>query len=434
MKCRIQTVAVAVLILALGGAASVCAATWNNSQADGDINNAANWGGTIPSGTEGAVVGPTTPLAINQVFTNGTDNRAAYLVTGAAGLTIAAGGSFIYTGDGLLGSTGFGAGGASTITHTGGTLTQDGGGAGCLIGHNAVGTYNISGGNLNVVSNCPALQIDHSGGSDGSSLNISGTGRVDVGDGVDLVINAGGTLTVTGDGLLVWHNRTVDQALFAGSLSAQITQVGSNVHFTAPVTAPEPIGDGTVIGVDFGPAAPVGNYNQYNRTSGGTMGVGTVINTSGAVVSGISLTITAPTMWSNDDAADSTDLPGQPAFFDDTHLTDWIGEGTAGLDIDLTFSGLDDSLIYKLVIGSGFIKNDTSTDTDWTVGGQTNTSVHDVGASAYVTFSDLTTDGSGNLVITSDAAASGTPNLTVVSPLRLTASDPTRKGMVVVIK
>jgi len=60
--------------------------------------------------------------------------------------------------------------------------------------------------------------------------------------------------------------------------------------------------------------------------------------------------------------------------------------------------------------------------------------VHDVGASAYVTFSDLTTDGSGNLVITSDAAASGTPNLTVVSALRLTASDPTRKGMVVVIK
>ncbi len=250
MKCNIQTVAVAGLILALGGAASVRAATWNNSQADGDINNAANWGGTFPSDAtgEGAIVGAT-PLVINQVFNNGGDNRSQYLITGVGGMTVAAGGSFTYLGDGLLGSTAGGAGGgASTITHTGGTLTQDGGGAGCLIGHNAVGTYNISGGNLYVLPTlgCPSLTIRHSAGSDGSSLNISGTGQVDVEAGVALVVNAGGTLNVTGDGLLVWHDRTVaETAAFASRVNGQIIQVGSDVHFRATTwTGPTP---GTLI-------------------------------------------------------------------------------------------------------------------------------------------------------------------------------------------
>ena len=439
MTCRIQTALVAGLILALTGVASVRAATWNNSQADGDINNAANWGGTFPSDAtgEGAIVGAT-PLVINQVFSNGGDNRSQYLITGVGGMTVAAGGSFTYLGDGLLGSTVGGAGGgASTITHTGGTLTQDGGGAGCLIGHNRVGTYNISGGNLYVQGAAPTLTVDFNDSgpadpdADGSSLNISGTGRVDVETDVDLVVNAGGTLNVTGDGLLVWHDRTVGvDSPGAGTINALATQVGSDIHYMAF----PPITDGTVIGVDFGPTAPLGNYNQYDSTAGGTIPANSMVDTSGSVVGGVSLTVTAPAMWSNDDAADSTDLPGQPAFFDDTHLTDWIGEGTGGgADIDLTFSGLDDSLIYELVIGSGFTVGATDTDTDWTVDGQTKTSVHDVGASAYVTFSDLTTDGSGNLVITSDPGA-GSPNITVVSALRLTASAPAPKGTVIAIK
>ena len=46
-----------------------------------------------------------------------------------------------------------------TVTHTGGSLTQDGGGAGLLVGHNAVGTYNISGGNLLVTGSAPNLKI-----------------------------------------------------------------------------------------------------------------------------------------------------------------------------------------------------------------------------------------------------------------------------------
>lgn len=417
MKFRVQSVAVAGLILALTEVGFVSAATWDNSVGDNNINNAANWGGTFPNDAsgEGAVV-TATPLVINQAFNNGGDNRSEYLVAGTGGITIEAGGELTYFGDGLLGTTAFSAGGACTITHTGGTLTQDGGGAGCLIGHNSVGTYNISGGNLYVLPTAPTLTISHSGGSNGSSLNISGTGLVEVETGVNLVVNAGGTLNVTGGGLLIWHGRTVGvDSPGAGTILAQATQVGSDIHFTAlpPITV------GTVIGVDFGPTAPLGNYNQYSSTGGGTIAANTMFNTSGVLVPGVSLTVGGNVWFSNNDAADSADLPGQPAFFDDTHLTDWIGEANGGTDINLTFSGLDDSLLYKLVIGSGFIAGPTNTDTDWTVNGQTKTSVHDSGANAYVTFTGLKTDGSGSLMITSDPA--GDPNFTLVSALTLTA-------------
>jgi len=240
---------VAGLILALSGVASVRAADtiWNNTLADGDINNAANWSGGLPSqaGTIGATVS-TTPLVINQAFNNGGDNRSLYLIVNNS-LTIADGGSFTYFGDGLLAW-----GVAATITHTGGTLIQDGGGAGFLMGLNVVCTYNISGGNLYVQGTCKTLTVNYSGAS-GSSLNISGLGRVDVEAGVALVVNAGGTLNVTGAGLLVWHDRTLAETnAFTGTVNAKITQVGSDVHFTDPTpTTPavdSPIGATNVLG------------------------------------------------------------------------------------------------------------------------------------------------------------------------------------------
>jgi hypothetical protein len=108
-----------------------------------------------------------------------------------------------------------------------------------LIGHDAVGTYNISGGNLMVSG--ATLTIDYDGGSDGSSLNISGTGRVDVEAGVNLVVNAGGTLNVTGEGLLVWHDRTLTDPVYlalAGTVNANVAEVGSDLHFTASPGGP----------------------------------------------------------------------------------------------------------------------------------------------------------------------------------------------------
>ena len=231
--------ALGLLVAASNQAAASTA--WTNALADGNINNASNWASGLPSDAGGlGVVVTTTPLVINQVFNNGGDNRSEFLIAGSGGLTLAAGGSFTYFGDGLLGTTIAGAGGASTITHTGGTLTQDGGGAGFLIGHNAVGTYNISGGNVLVQGTAPNFTIDYNDSgaadpdADGSSLNISGSGQVDVETGVNLVINAGGTLDVSEGGLLVWHDRTLaETASFAGTVNATITQVGSDVHFTS---------------------------------------------------------------------------------------------------------------------------------------------------------------------------------------------------------
>lgn len=238
-------VALAIAVMATGASAST---VWNNSLADGDINNGANWSAGLPSDAAGrGVIVTSTPLTIDQVFANGGDDRSEFFISGSGGTTIAAGGDMTYLGDGLFGTTIASAGGATVVTHTGGTLTQDGGGAGLLVGHNAVGTYNISGGNLLVTGSAPTLTIDFDGtgaaAANGSSMTISGTGQVDVETGVGLVINSGGTLTVLDGGLLVWHDRLVSEAVFAGTVNAIIKQVGSDVHFVAiPTPAALPAG------------------------------------------------------------------------------------------------------------------------------------------------------------------------------------------------
>lgn len=72
--------------LILTSFASVDAALWTNTVGDGDINNAANWGGTFPSAAAGKGAGVNaTPLVIEQAFENGTDNIAGYFVTGGTG-------------------------------------------------------------------------------------------------------------------------------------------------------------------------------------------------------------------------------------------------------------------------------------------------------------------------------------------------------------
>lgn len=240
MKSTIRTIpslaALACLILVTGSnQAHSATTTWTNGLADGDINKAGNWSAGLPSdaANRGALV-TTTALVIDKAFNNAGDNRSEFLIIGSGGLSITTGASFTYLGDGLLGTTYLGAG-AGTITQTGGTLIQDGGGAGFLVGHSAVGTYNISGGNLYVQGVAPTLTINF--GASGSSLNISGSGIVDVGSATNLVVKSGGTLDVTGDGLLIWRNRTLDQAVFGGTVNASITQVGNDLHFTA---IPEP--------------------------------------------------------------------------------------------------------------------------------------------------------------------------------------------------
>ncbi|MFC5050441.1 PEP-CTERM sorting domain-containing protein [Rubritalea spongiae] len=88
-----------------------------------------------------------------------------------------------------------------------------------------------------------------------------------------------------------------------------------------------------------------------------------------------------------------------------------------GAHILLTFSGLDDSLAYDLT--GGYAGNNNFA-TNWVVDGQTEQ------ANNYASFTDLRTDGSGNLVIRLDQADPNpgidTANHIVVGTLTLTAA------------
>jgi hypothetical protein len=228
-----------------------------------------------------------------------------------------------------------------------------------------------------------------------------------------------GTIALAATGL---SSDTVYEYAFFATNTTLGTSVWSTVEF---FTTETPVA--WVVGVDFGgTVTPVNSFNEAQGSSG-TIPIGNVIDTNNAVVTGVSLSWSGG-LYPNNDSAGAADLPGQPSFFDDSNLTDWIVENASGYDIEVTFSGLDDSFTYELVIGSAFIVNATDTDTEWTADGQSGTSVHDSGPAAYVTLANLSTDGSGNLVITSEPA--GAANFTALSALRLTAygtlsNDPT---------
>jgi hypothetical protein len=261
---------------------AVVASTWTNVNSNDDWNDLLNWGagdftggvGVIPdqAGSVGVAVGAV-PLTISQSGLN----SLYMIVNNQVDIT---GGDLVYTGDGLWGS-GIGAAGggdpdpdvdppmlgSATINQTGGTLTQTGGGAGFLVGHNRSATYNISGGTVIVEAGAPGLIVDFAypevgSSSNPSELNISGNGVVDIW-GPRFALGPQGTLNITDDGLLIWRDHTlVDLAgtitydafpegangprpvLDPGSvLNARALQVGPDVFLVAvPDVIPEPAG------------------------------------------------------------------------------------------------------------------------------------------------------------------------------------------------
>jgi hypothetical protein len=244
------------LMLLLTFFSRATASTWLNTAADDDWNNTANWGGGDFTGGAGVVptqagnVGVavrTAPLTLNQ-----SGLTSLYMIVN--GPVNVLGGDLVYTGDGLWGSAIGGAAGGSgaVINQSGGTITQTGGGAGFLIGHNVGATYTMTGGSLIVQAGAPSLTIDwvHDGTvSAPSTLNIGGNAVVDVAS--EFLMGPQGTLNVTDDGLLIWRNRTL--ADLAGNsvigngprlnpsanFNARAIQVGQDVHF---VRVPEPAG------------------------------------------------------------------------------------------------------------------------------------------------------------------------------------------------
>lgn len=173
---------------------------------------------------------------------------------------------------------------------------------------------------------------------------------------------------------------------------------------------------GTEIGVDFGPTAPTNDFNEATGNVG-SISSGSLIDTSNVVLSGVGFS------WSSGGNSNDANSPsGEPAVFNDSNTTDWlitVNNTNNGL-ITLTFDGLfNGAATYDLLIGAGH--SNTNPDTTWTADGKSATTVSTSGATAYVTLTGLTTDGSGNLVITA-AGAGGRADISVVSALTLTVT------------
>lgn len=174
---------------------------------------------------------------------------------------------------------------------------------------------------------------------------------------------------------------------------------------------------GTEIGVDFGPTAPTNDFNQVNPdpASNGSLAAGTLIDTSNVTVDGVGFSWSSTSAWfNNNDAVDSG-----PTVFNTSNRTDWLGisSGDNPGIMTLTLSGLDDSLTYDLVIGAAFTGD--IADTSWEVDGQT-LLAEATSSNAYRSFTGLSTDGTGNLVMTGTGATNRL-DIATVSALHLTA-------------
>ena len=193
------------------------------------------------------------------------------------------------------------------------------------------------------------------------------------------------------------------------------------------VAEPVPF-DGEVIGIDFASPEPAfgddssatptagSNFNAFDiQTADGATAsfVGTLINLDGDSTSvGFSVTNNMGK------STGLTGIPGQPgpAPFDDATIgVDNYGGANVGnssradfgplsadANLVLTFSGLDDSLSYQVSGGYLHTSANDNFNTTWEIDGQSATTVNTSGAqdAGYITLSNLTTDGSGNLEIT----------------------------------
>ena len=187
---------------------------------------------------------------------------------------------------------------------------------------------------------------------------------------------------------------------------------------------------GDTIGIDFGSIAPTAtaNFNQFDAFNNNIdddasafIGIGTpsvpgatvldggagiaLITTGNSTVTNVTLTVTNNS-GQNTSRADVTNGSTGPAPFDDaTIFSDSIlsndqpntAELDDGANLVLTFSGLDDSLNYELT--GGLDGANANFDSTWDVDGQSFLSAPGADT-GYQTLSNLSTDGSGNLVIT----------------------------------
>ncbi|MGJ8656364.1 MAG: PQQ-dependent sugar dehydrogenase [Akkermansiaceae bacterium] len=172
---------------------------------------------------------------------------------------------------------------------------------------------------------------------------------------------------------------------------------------------------GQTIGIDFGGVAPVAgsDFNQYSDVDiadGATESFSGVLkNTDGGAVADVTFSVQNNT---GQDSARVTLVTGEEGYglMDDSSiysdciisnntsgnpLTSDTGNPLTNARLTLTFSGLDDSLAYNL--SGGWDNDNANFNATWISDGESATT--NTLGNGFVSLTDLSTDGNGNLVI-----------------------------------
>jgi len=225
----------------------------------------------------------------------------------------------------------------------------------------------------------------------------------------------------------------------SGTITGTVTRTGSNTTecnlcglSLEEAAAPQALAAGDVIAVDVSThGGSAANFNVMNVSAAG-LGAGSVIDyNDGIVRSGVSVALTTVNGFNDD--ANANNWGGTAG--DGYYVTAADDIAHYGSPISLTFSGLNDALLYHarvyVLIGDNPTVTDTITVTD---GAGTRTDVKTRGTrwaaatldAAGGVFNGLQTDGSGNIVVTS--AATGADILNAVVLEAVAAGSPILSG------
>ncbi len=184
---------------------------------------------------------------------------------------------------------------------------------------------------------------------------------------------------------------TIEYIVTDGVQQSNVATV--TVESTAATLTP-----GTVIGIDFGIKSNglVPGWNTLTAP-GDQLAAGVTTDLNGNLVPGVSFVTNVPETTSTGNAFYNA---GYTLIPNDVQVDRWREQGTG--QFEFTFSGLDDSKTYDLVIGCEFYGNsirNTQYDTGWIVNGESLGTEVDDPTGSYVIFTNLATDGAGNIEI-----------------------------------
>jgi len=217
----------------------------------------------------------------------------------------------------------------------------------------------------------------------------------------------------------------------AGTLTVGVSEqvfgnpVVNGARLEATAAAPAAMTVGTTLGVDINAdeirpdihrTTPTTHWNNF--TTNGAMPDGTVVNTAGNILEGVSVTLSGSTFFNR--TATSATPPGTPT----TVIDDFGGTGGGGA-VELTISGLDPNLIFDLDV---FTTADTA-GANQRINRVAVDSLDDPATSLldrfvshttgeFHSFSEIRANPDGTLTLTIDETVGGNP---VFNGLRLTA-------------